>query len=184
MVELCGVDGIANFSRLWADAILAAKASSTWAFGIPLGDDAQPLQGILHPELREAGQADLVGKCMDLESAYKQLPVAPQHAHLAICGLKNQDSGQVELFELAALPFGASAAVHGFNRVAHALEAILRDDLGLPCTHYVDDFTLVLPRAFGEKMVERSKQAPAKLGWAVAPSKKDLPLSPRFIALG
>ncbi len=84
---------------------------------------------------------------------------------------------------MAALPFGAAAAVHGFNRVAHALEAILREDLGLPCPHYFDDFTLVLPRAFGEKVVERSKQALAKLGWAVAPGKKDLPLSPRFIAL-
>ena len=68
---------------------------------------------------------DLMGKCLDLESAYKQLPVKLFHAHLSICVIKNPHQGNVEFFELHALPFGASAAVHGFNRAAMAIEHIL-----------------------------------------------------------
>ena len=62
-------------------------------------------------------------KGVDLESAYEQLPVRPSHAHLSICAMKNPESGAVEFFELHELPFGASAAVHGFNRAAMELGA-------------------------------------------------------------
>ncbi len=47
---------------------------------------------------------------MDLESAYKQLPIAQEHAHLAVLGVKNPKTMQLEFFEMACLPFGASAA--------------------------------------------------------------------------
>ncbi len=140
--------------------------------------------GTLHEELRAEGAADLMGKCMDLESAYKQLPVAAEHAHLAILGMKNPKTGEPEYFEMARLPFGASAAVHGFNRVVQAIESILKTQLGIPCTHYFDDFTFVLPRAFGEAAIQEVRRALSTLGRTVAGGDKDPPLKQKFCALG
>ena len=61
-----------------------------------------------------------MGKNLDLESAYKQLLVAPKHAHLAVFALKNPDTWKASFFKANALLFGASAAAHGFNRAAKA----------------------------------------------------------------
>ncbi len=57
----------------------------------------------------------MFGKCMDLESAYKQLPVCQEHAHLAVLGITDPKTGEPQYFEMACFPFGASASVHGFK---------------------------------------------------------------------
>ena len=58
-----------------------------------------------------------------------------------ICVL-NPVSGEVELFRQRSLPFGASAAVLGFNWVATGLCAILQALLAVGCTNFYDDFTV------------------------------------------
>ena len=93
-------------------------------------------------------------------------------------------AGRLEYFEMACLPFGASAAVHGFNRVAQAIESILKTQFGIPCTHYFDDFTFVLPRAFGEAAIQEVRRALSTFGWTVAGGDKDPPLKQKFGALG
>ena len=55
-ITLCGVDGIVNFCRVWADAIRQAKADPAYAFEIPL-DDGSVLRGTFHEELRAEGAA-------------------------------------------------------------------------------------------------------------------------------
>ncbi len=84
-------------------------------------------------------------------------------------------AGRLEYFEMACLPFGASATVHGFNRVAQAIESILKTQLGMPFTHYFDVFTFVLPRAFGEAANQEVRHALSTLGWTVAGGDKDPP---------
>jgi ABC-type transporter lipoprotein component MlaA len=56
----------------------------------------------------------------------------------------------MEFFIARALPFGAAASVHGFNRAALALNYLLRENVGAPCTHYFDDYTLIVPKSIGE----------------------------------
>ena len=51
-------------------------------------------------------------------------------------------------------PFGASAAVHGFNRAAQALENVLTRLFGILCTHYFDDFTFLVPSTLGSEILE------------------------------
>ena len=72
------------------------------------------------------------------------------HAHLSIVCIKNPTTGGVEFFEIPAMPFGVAAAVHGFNRVAVAIEAIVAKIVGVPCAHYFDDFTFLVPRTLGQ----------------------------------
>ena len=124
-----------------------------------------------------------MGKCVDLESAYKQCPVAQKHSHVSVFALKNPESGEVEFFEVCALPFGATAAVHGFNRCATALNHTAHHVIAAPCSHYFDDFTLIAPKALGERMSEKVIALFEVLGWKVK-KEKDLPMEDVFVALG
>ena len=101
--------------------------------------------GKLHEDFKGEG-GRLVGKCTDLESAYKQCPIAAKHAHVAIFAVKNPATGKAEFFEACALPFGAAAAVHGFNRVATSLNYVMHFVIAAACSHYFDDFTFVMPK--------------------------------------
>ena len=75
-VNVCGVDGIGNFIKCWAESVYMAQhdAQGKWRFRMELSN-GKSLVKILHPDFRKGFK--LEGKCVDLESAYKQLPVRP-----------------------------------------------------------------------------------------------------------
>ncbi len=145
--------------------------------------DGTKICGQVHESLRVHENHRLVEKCLDLESAYRQLPVKLAHAHLAIFALKNPTTGEVEYFEANALPFGASAAVHGFNRAVSALEHILQEIFVIPCAHYFDDFIFIMPAAFARQVTEGAKMVLDFLGWSVK-TEKEKDVYPAFDALG
>ncbi len=120
---------IANYAKMWADKIPQGRESPTNEITVELREGKQ-LRGTLHPEFRK-GPVNLLGKCMDLGAAYKQCPVAASHARYSVFALKNPDTGATELFIATALPFGASAAVHGFNRAAMAIDHVLHQYVGV-----------------------------------------------------
>ena len=72
-------------------------------------------------------ECDLVGACVDLEAAFRQLPRSRAHAAFTVVSVFNPHSGKAELYELDALAFGQGAAVYGFNRTARAIDAILAE---------------------------------------------------------
>ncbi len=125
----------------------------------------------------------LVGKRVDLESAYRQLAIDPAHRHLTVICLKNPQSGKEEFFLSKALSFGASSAVHSFTRAAHALETILVECFGIPCTHYFDDFTVIVPESMGEIVVVLMHEALSVLGWETK-AEKEHPMRTEFNVLG
>ena len=86
-----------------------------------------------------AGEVKLVGKCIDLESAYKQCPVQPAHSRYGIFAIKNPETNQAESCLARGLPFEAAASVHGSRRAAMALNFLLHENVGVPCSHYFDD---------------------------------------------
>ena len=75
------------------------------------------------------------------------------------------------------MPFGATAAAHGFNSVAMAVETIITKIFGIPCTHYFDDFTFIVPSTLGQDLIEIVKEGLAFLGWRVKGGSKDVPLN-------
>ena len=165
-VTVSGVDGIANFSKCWAECIHQAKhdAQGKWRFRMTL-KSGKVVTRVLRPDFSK--EPEFVGKVLDLDSAYKQCPVRPSQAHLSVCAMKDPDSGKVMFFELHALPFGATASVHGFNKAAMALEHILTGITGIPCTHYFDDFTFIGPKTIMLAVIEIAKDLVALLGWRV-----------------
>jgi len=180
-IPVAGVDAITGHVKMWADKILEGREHPEHLFKVSLADGST-LEGVLHEDFRK-GPLDLVGKCMDLESAYKQCPVAPAHARYSPFALKNPESGEVEFFFAKALPFGATAAVHGFNRAAMALNHLVHAFVGIPCTHYFDDFTIVVPEIISSTVDTLARRFFELLGWDVKVSK-DKPMSRTFTALG
>lgn len=114
----------------------------------------------------------LEGTCVDLESACRQLPVAPAHAPMVAFSLKNPRSGDVEYFESCALPFGAVAAVHGFNRAAQALEDILLGLFGIPRTHCFDNFSFIAPWPVASFIIDMVAKVLKLLGWSTKEAKQ------------
>ena len=174
-INVTGVDGIASAAKLWSDLIAKAKSNRHWAFSTTLST-GEKLSGVLRKEYREEFQ--LVGQCLDLESAYRQLAVRPSQKHLSVIGVLNTDSGKAEFYEMHALPFGASSAVHHFNRASEALEAVLQHIFGVPCSHYFDDFTFLLPESLATQALELVKDVFELLGWPLKNDEID-PSEPR-----
>ncbi len=180
-IPVAGVDAIVNHAKLWADKIIQGREDPQHHITVTMSD-GQVVEGVLHEDFR-TGPIKMVGKCLDLEAAYKPCPVAPAHARFSAFALKNPTSHEVEFFLAKALPFGATAAVHGFNRAAMALNHLAHAFVGVPCTHYFDDFTIIVPETLGDAVDEMTREFFETLGWEVKVSK-DKPMAERFTALG
>lgn len=106
------------------------------------------------------------GTCIDLEAAYKQCPVLPDHDKYSVFALKKPGSEEVQYFLARALPFGAKASVHGFNRASRALNHVLHEFGGVTVGTYFDDFPLVAPKQLCEAMFRRTIRLLTLLGWS------------------
>lgn len=80
--------------------------------------------------------------CVDLKSAYKQLPVHPCEYHRTVVSLRDPDQQKPACFVMRTLPFGAAASVRHFLRVSYFLHMVgLR--AGLCWGAYFDDFPMI-----------------------------------------
>ena len=77
-VNVAGVDAIASFIEVWSSVIKQAKPSADWTFSVTTSG-GRVRKGTLHEGFRKEEDHQLVGKCIDLGSAYKQLAVRPSH---------------------------------------------------------------------------------------------------------
>ncbi len=180
-IPVAGVDAIANHAKLWSDKIQQGRSDPNSVITMSLSN-GEILRGALHEDFKH-DDTKLVGKCLDLEPAYKQCPVVPAHARYSVFALKDPTTEAVEFFLVTALPFGATAAVHGFNRAAMALNHLAHHYAGIPCSHYFDDFTVIAPEELAEEIDGLAKQFFEILGWDVKKSK-DKPMKEKFTALG
>jgi hypothetical protein len=146
-------------------------------------ENGEVLEGILHEDFGTSQNLEMVGKFIDLEAAYKQCPIAPSDTHCAVFAAQNPDTGEPDFFIASVLPFGASASVHAFNRVATALNHLLHAYLDVPCTNYFDDFTIIVPASVATGVAKVAKEFMEALGWRIK-EEKEKPFRPRFEALG
>ena len=76
----------------------------------------------------------------DHRKSYRQVPVCEQDHPLLVVALWDAQSSSVAFFYHRFLPFGATAAVYAYNRVACALVHFARTWLRLPVDNYFDDY--------------------------------------------
>ena len=81
---------------------------------------------------------------LDLHAAYKQLAISPSSRSLSVVVLPNPDLGGIGCFVGNALPFGSTASVVYFNRIARLVWR-LGLELLLPWCNYYDDYPIFAP---------------------------------------
>ena len=107
-LDLPGVDGVAVLARTMLDCVDEERTVV-----LTLSDGAK-LSGKLHKSLSVIDARNLVGRTLDLDSAYKQMLVAQQSLWCSVLAIEDH-SGQYQCFISEVLPFGASASVYAFN---------------------------------------------------------------------
>ena len=115
----------------------------------------------------------------DLDAAYRQIPVRPDADAFTI--LQTEDGPT--LWRHAAAPFGATASVWAFNRLADALVSLARRLLLIPVCHFVDDFMCIDPVDLAASSCLAFKTLFGQLGLRMKPTKEQLP-SPTQKMLG
>ena len=76
----------------------------------------------------------------DYKSAYRCVPIRPKHYPYAKILVSDPRDGSLRQAQQFAMPFGGIAAVYGWDRLAHALNYLIRYVLMLPACRFVDDF--------------------------------------------
>ena len=95
----------------------------------------------VHQAWKEVG-AKLTTTAFDLENAYKQLALHPSEYDCTVVTLRNPSSNNAACFLMRTLPFGSTASVLHFNRVARLIWR-LGVELNLWWSNYFDDFPCI-----------------------------------------
>ena len=127
----------------------------------------------------------ILGRALDLKSAYKQLARHPADSWAAILAVWNDDAGTVEFYESVALPFGSVCAVMAFNRMAKALRLILSELFMVINTNFFDDFCQLECEGLCDSAWETAEFVMKLLGWRISMSEdKRSPFAGEFNLLG
>ena len=99
--------------------------------------DGRTLRGSWHSSF--ADKPALLGRCVDLSKAYKQVAINGASLMHGVLGYKVTDA-EWRLFMTHSLPFGASASVFAFNKISRALWHILTHKFGILASVFYDDY--------------------------------------------
>ena len=146
----------------------------------PSETETKPLD--LHPDFGES--ISWKGKCLDLEKAYRQVPVS--HSSLAYSvALVHTVEGVPRYFISQSLPFGACSSVYAFNRISASIKFLVQKLLGGILTVFYDDFPLLEPSVSAELFDQMMSKFLTILGWHHATTgKKGLSYAEAFDVLG
>ena len=141
------------------------------------------LEGMVHRDWRQ--QPSMLGRTLDLKSAYKQLAVDPTQNLVRALVAYNPAEQAPSFFILNALPFGATGSVYSFNRVAKSLWHLMVCMGNVLTTQYYDDYPNVEFSALAKSSQGFMEFLVQALGWKFATEgKKAFPPSSSFKVLG
>ena len=147
-------------------------------------DSGEELGVRRHPDWGDG--VHLLGKTLDLASAYKQLGCRPDTKFNRVLVVWCPERKAPAFFVSTALMFGATSAVFSFNRCSASLWHLAVTMGSVCCTVYFDDFPCAEPAASsGSAQDFMVGLLSTCLGWNVAlQPKKNLPFSRTFALLG
>ena len=168
-----------------------SEFSVNQAYGTPekldLGgvDEVVALSAAWIRTLQGSGRSALLGRCLDLKGAYKQIALHRADRPNAVLAVLDPSKGAVSFFLTNVLPFGATGAVMAFNRLSRALRDLLQKLLLLPVVNYFDDFPHVDVAEGALRSQVVMEEFLSILGWEIAREpEKRLPASSSFTVLG
>lgn len=131
------------------------------------------------------GKVQLVGRTLDLSSAYKQMPTSDDEPWTRVIAVYNPKTKSPQFFISLALPFGCTSAVYQFNRASKGLWWLMQRMFSVVCTTYFDDFPTVEPEATAPSARTCQEILLRAIGWKFASEgRKALEYSKRFDVLG
>ena len=169
---------------LVASAKLAMRVANNkvWRYE-PLNEE--PFEFVVNEGWRRAVSSEWLGRRLDLRAAYKQLPLDPSSRALAIVCVYRPDRPESPgLFQSNVLPFGATASVFAFNRVARGLWHAIVYFLRLVMCNYYDDYPSIEPEPSAKAALACQNFFFRLLGWEVATGNKCLDHASEFEVLG
>eukprot|EP00435_Cladocopium_sp_Y103_P004758 s4854_g1.t1 len=108
----------------------------------------------------------LVGRSLDLASAYRQLAIADDSRRFAFLSVYDPVQREARLFQQVALPFGSRTAVNAFIRCARFLQWVAAKCLRIPVSCYFDDFVSFTYEALANNTQSTLCLMLDILGWA------------------
>ena len=117
--------------------------------------------------LRDKGRScELVGRSLDLASAYRQLAVAESSYEFAYLSIFDPVSQSATLYKQVALPFGSVTAVNAFIRCSRFLQWVAGHCLRIPMSSYFDDYVIFAPPELSNNTQSALCLMLDILGWA------------------
>jgi len=116
---------------------------------------------------------DPVLSCEDLQRAYRQIPVAPEHIPMNVTCTPYM--GRCRYLVIFSLVFGLSSAVIQFNRCSGFLTHFARMMLGILVINYYDDYLSIEMQACSGLAKRLLYFAANCTGWFIDPAKGSCP---------
>ena len=178
-LELMDMDSVVALAH---SILKAFVGSGDRSFKLRLGS-GEILEGPVHKSWGKT--CSLVGRTLDLKAAYKQLAVSPEQGFVRVLTAYDPIRRVPAFFIINALPFGATSAVYGFNRVAKSLWHIMVSLGGVWTTQYFDDYPNVETKELAGSSRSFMEFILHALGWKYAmEGKKAEPHAASFKVLG
>ena len=128
---------------------------------------------------------NFVGRAYDLKSAYRQLGVRQDSLWASFIVVFNPMKKAPEVYQMLAVPFGASRAVYSFLRVSHSIWWLGCMALGLVWSNFYDDFITFSTDELTSNTDQTVDLFFKSLGWKYATDgDKSSEFSTKFSALG
>ena len=128
---------------------------------------------------------NFVGRAYDLKSAYRQLGVRQDSLWASFIVVFNPMKKVPEVYQMLAVPFGASRAVYSFLRVSHSIWWLGCMALGLVWSNFYDDFITFSTDELTSNTDQTVDLFFKSLGWKYATDgDKSSEFSTKFSALG
>ena len=135
--------------------------------------------------LKFGSKTILQGRAFDMKSAYKQMGIHEDSLKVAFVSVFNPSTRRPEIFQLRAVPFGATRSVYAFLRVAHSIWYLGVCALGLMWTCFFDDYLTFANESHCSNTDQTVDMLFRLLGWKYAiEGDKAQPFSSSFTALG
>ena len=148
---------------------------------VPLSDGTV-LRGRWDSSIKE--RPALLGRCVDLSKAYRQVAIAEESLRHGILGYQTSSAGWT-YFATQSLPFGASASVFAFNKVSRAIWHLLVVGLQILASVFFDDFPCFELEPLSRITTSALDQLFTILGWKHAVTgKKAVDFGMELQALG
>ena len=157
---------------VWTAAFIMRALICKGSVHVPLST-GEVISGPLHPFwASNTSRARPLVKTVDLKSAYKQLPLHPSDHRLCVVSLRRPSDSRVVGYVSKVLPFGASASVTAFNRVARLLQRILQE-AWVMTSNYFDDYPLLELSALAGSCEKTVHNILSLLGFTRAADKEE-----------